>query len=167
MNAILSHTDEFQYKFEACGSQCRMATEMAETMDAAENSTTASLRYADDSVDEEVGIVADVKESLTVKVKSLDALRAVQAPLDASEEEELEEASELAKVCGAKSEMVAKELGEATAAASASLDAMSQARRTRRRAKKNEENAKAEYKKEETSSAEAKAENVTARTATI
>lgn len=71
MNEILSHTAEFQCKYEKDGSKCRTATEVSDTLESADNAKAASTKYVGEIAVDEAELAAELKESATFKIQTL------------------------------------------------------------------------------------------------
>lgn len=72
-NAIVSRTDEFQYKNEKDGSKGRTATEGSDTIDSADKAKAGSTKYVEDIAVDEAELAADLKEAAALKMQTLAA----------------------------------------------------------------------------------------------
>lgn len=97
-------------------------------MKAADNAKVASVKYVDEIVEDKMDMTAELTKTLDLKVKSLDALRAVHFRVDDVRELDLEEVNDLAKASMVESGIIVQKLGNASAAATVSFDGMEKAR---------------------------------------
>lgn len=159
VNAILSRTSEFQCKYEATGSKCRTATSFLDTLSGADNAKIASIKYVDDISVDEVEVASDLKESLSFKIATLDACRAVTTRSDEVSVEEMTDLNSLSDAVIEETKAISKEIASVGEDAAEAYTSMGKARLARALAREHEAAAKAEEMAEAEAAEKAKKEN--------